>query len=570
MTGTRFAESSQTEFKDLSVPRQSTYDASIAPFISTSKESSSFCYIERIPPEILAKIFLLANGQQGIPIHDDPNRASDAPMIFSSVDRLWRQIATETPQLWTYIHISHRRPNFLLQTLAHIERSGDLPLDITIWWRPSDEPLNKFRGKRADKASTALFHKTVKTWSGVIEEQLQALLRYTGRWRSFQLMLDSLELMHTHLTWLVPVSAPGLTHLSLVYEDIVNHMEETHLYEPVGPLFTGGSPLAISTVMVHGVSVKLLPHPCRHLRSLHLGQSEDCPVYSPPLPELLNFINGSSLRDLQFTQILCEGEFTPNSDVWPHEVVRLPSLEKLHIQDDFTFWVTTFLARTHIPNLRILELRLEKVYESYDEFVDTMVRPYADLQRSMLRSVQALQITNLPYERDLYLDSQSSDIPIYHELDNLRVIMVDCSSGRCCYDAFPERLLRFTCFPSQLDFPPDHHPRIPLPRLRTVVLRNPNIREVKKLVTARKAAGVPIQRLFLMRGKKYMALDPADALWFSQHLETFAELSSEEDEGYKQFSLLSPPADITLKRLLEADLAAERVGVSFMDVFTRP
>lgn len=109
---------------------------------------------------------------------------------------------------------------------------------------------------------------------------------------------------------------------------------------------------------------------------------------------------------------------------------------------------------------------------------------------------------------------------------------------------------------------------MPLPRLSTVVLRDPDVEKVKELVAARKATGVPIRRLLLQQSRRESDtpdLDTADALWFSQNLEVFAVFSSEEDKGYKPLSMMSP-VDRTLQRLSEADLAAERDGVSFMDV----
>ncbi|KAK7016747.1 hypothetical protein VNI00_018852 [Paramarasmius palmivorus] len=59
--------------------------------------------IRRIPCEVLSRIFLFCTPQEDIPCREF---ATDAPQILAAVCRLWRQVASNNPLLWTHVFVS--------------------------------------------------------------------------------------------------------------------------------------------------------------------------------------------------------------------------------------------------------------------------------------------------------------------------------------------------------------------------------------------------------------------------------------------------------------------------------
>ncbi|KAK7052908.1 hypothetical protein VNI00_004228 [Paramarasmius palmivorus] len=62
----------------------------------------------RIPCEVLSRIFLFCTPQEDIPCREfaTPDSPQDAPQILAAVCRLWRQVASNNPLLWTCVYVS--------------------------------------------------------------------------------------------------------------------------------------------------------------------------------------------------------------------------------------------------------------------------------------------------------------------------------------------------------------------------------------------------------------------------------------------------------------------------------
>ncbi|KAJ7771664.1 hypothetical protein B0H16DRAFT_1514261, partial [Mycena metata] len=214
--------------------------------------------IRRVPPEILAAIFLqLAAIEAQNSRHSMDYSLYDglvekkymarpllhrAPLIFGEVSRAWRKISLSTPRLWS--SISLRCGNKELQTnsalcAAWLKRAGSLPLSIR-FSRPSiqEEPIS---------------HGVTRNY----QDLLETILPYSNRWRFVHFenlpaptydIIDSLPLnsvpileslsvehlagpRHTMLQdtpWAKLKIAPKLTHLSFAKiraANIVVHRE---------------------------------------------------------------------------------------------------------------------------------------------------------------------------------------------------------------------------------------------------------------------------------------------------------------------------------------------------------
>ncbi|KAJ6535424.1 hypothetical protein B0H19DRAFT_1383033 [Mycena capillaripes] len=82
---------------------------------------------DNLPDEVLAMIFKLL-ADLPLPLL---NRTPPDPVAASRVNRRWRTVALDSPELWTNIRISHRSRSFHWGSVF-VRRSGSYPLDISI------------------------------------------------------------------------------------------------------------------------------------------------------------------------------------------------------------------------------------------------------------------------------------------------------------------------------------------------------------------------------------------------------------------------------------------------------
>ncbi|KAF7352438.1 hypothetical protein MVEN_01208400 [Mycena venus] len=115
-------------------------------------DSRDIDHTERIPPEILAEIFLFTNDavftKVAVFTNDaeftndagvvEPGGPDNPPWLFGQICCRWRAVALSTPELWCYLTpvvsiLQHLPPSAILPVLsAYLERSGQLPLTLTV------------------------------------------------------------------------------------------------------------------------------------------------------------------------------------------------------------------------------------------------------------------------------------------------------------------------------------------------------------------------------------------------------------------------------------------------------
>ncbi|KAK7052285.1 F-box domain-containing protein [Favolaschia claudopus] len=130
-----------------------------------------------LPPEITAEIFLhcLPSGTCVEP------SLSAAPLLLTQICRQWRQIALDTPGLWSSLQITNEENQEISIELVSLwlSRSGTLPLDINFhWWDES-------------RAGSAIV----------------AGISFASRWRDIELALPLTSFAHLDLRM---VSMPNL------------------------------------------------------------------------------------------------------------------------------------------------------------------------------------------------------------------------------------------------------------------------------------------------------------------------------------------------------------------------
>ena len=98
-----------------------------APGDLINKVTANKLPILKFPPEILGEIFIAC-----LPSHPGPNR-NEAPLLVCRICSGWRTVALSTPELWSFIYITHRKQRLNEEMLsAWLTRSGDCPLSIDL------------------------------------------------------------------------------------------------------------------------------------------------------------------------------------------------------------------------------------------------------------------------------------------------------------------------------------------------------------------------------------------------------------------------------------------------------
>ncbi|KAJ7735862.1 hypothetical protein DFH07DRAFT_927960, partial [Mycena maculata] len=91
--------------------------------------------VRRIPPEILADIFLCCRDNSAKSSHYSVTDAREAPLLLARVSSHWRNVVHNTPGLWDTVSLSGK-PHFGVSaaSLFHnlLSRSPTLPLTVSL------------------------------------------------------------------------------------------------------------------------------------------------------------------------------------------------------------------------------------------------------------------------------------------------------------------------------------------------------------------------------------------------------------------------------------------------------
>ncbi|KAK7043199.1 hypothetical protein VNI00_008553 [Paramarasmius palmivorus] len=267
--------------------------------------------IRKVPIDVLRDIFLQSMPENGFPAC----RASEAPLVFTRICRLWREVAISTPTLWNRIYIHLPTPNpdpgqpitekFL--AYLHLWRDG-----VLVWLRRSGTvPLVVSLRGGLDRCSVQEW--VFKLHAGVVLQ----LLECTSRWRSLSLN----------------VSAE-------IWRIVAMSKAEMPLLEALAAPF----PIGLTTVEEYENFLKAVVKRAPSLRKLYLGSLPDnLPVRWDYLTEVSLQPPGwpRELRMSQAIQVLyfsCTSlrHFTANiqieTDGQPtFSPITLPSLQTLNI-----------------------------------------------------------------------------------------------------------------------------------------------------------------------------------------------------------------------------------------------
>jgi hypothetical protein len=251
--------------------------------------ANSLAHVSLLPPEVLVEIFNA--GRQMTSYYE-----SSFPLLVPHVFGHWREVALQSPGLWTYIYIGGGSKSEAILDL-YLERSLEQSLDIemiySIWTKPSGDEI------------------------GTLHRDLFSnLARHAIRWRHLHIKVS----MQPHLTWMFnhlrDLHAPRLELFHLEIEDDAVDPESCNI-------FRAGTSL-LSSVILCGDALQFGLPPLNSVSNLEPGPHTRHYLHRE-LYEAL--VTPQALSKLVLRHHLHVQRICPNLPL----PVELPSLQSLEI-----------------------------------------------------------------------------------------------------------------------------------------------------------------------------------------------------------------------------------------------
>ncbi|KDQ15580.1 hypothetical protein BOTBODRAFT_31473 [Botryobasidium botryosum FD-172 SS1] len=305
---------------------------------------SGLAPINCLPVELLSQIFVLGfldefYGEEKLKLVEDAKDEDDdeADLEFSTlvthVCHHWREVALQTPSMWTYLEMVDNYPAFE-KTMAWIERSKACLLEFDLDF--SSEYYEDFGRNEMNVV-------------------LDLIMPHIARWCAFSLIVDAFEPMHTFLARM-QAPAPNLRELELYNNaelDTLEAFSPPHLRTPI-KLPHNVAP-KLERFSVWSVHILWPVFPFTNL--IHLELAYHTPDVRPSWGDFIGMLNASpNLRSLALidswpplsSYAACEGptvqlpsvvEFKLVLSSEPPDLIhlintlRMPNLRKLHLGD---------------------------------------------------------------------------------------------------------------------------------------------------------------------------------------------------------------------------------------------
>ncbi|KAF7982884.1 hypothetical protein HWV62_25128 [Athelia sp. TMB] len=446
---------------------------------------------------------------------DDGTPTTTLPfqVLVSHVCSHWRTVAVETPVLWSTIKFVDE-PSPFTRCKEWLHRSKDLPIEVIIDCtreadtEASDSEMDVDAGKPEEPFYT---HSDLHTI-------LEIVTPHAARWRVFEVEVNEYSFMRIVTDALAALpAAPALQILQLHHygeeaDDEYEFFLPAELRDPAPVLFAGNAP-KLEQLALWGVHLDWSAAANRFLAGLKdVELAYHAQDVRPTWAELAALLAGSPALD---TLSLClSGPRGAPSDWAAERAVPLPSLRSLvlafHPPEDLCALVRLLPT----PNLTSLSLDLEE--GDYSAFAALLAAPEPGgaSKKSLLSGLEHLKLSGLPCA------PATVDV-MYEQLGALRSINLKL------FDEFLDAR-----FFERLTQPIDpaaktHPPAFYLPHLDTLTTSGVPGAEMRRLVEARKKAGVPVKRLFMCEDDD---VSMQDEVWFRAQLETFELFEPSDDE----------------------------------------
>ncbi|KAG8793173.1 hypothetical protein FRC12_003683 [Ceratobasidium sp. 428] len=300
--------------------------------------SSTLSPVHTLPPEILARIFQIA---QTSPSHASSPSSPSPGHTFAQVCSYWRATATNLPYLWTHICIAPTQTSYEYATLS-LHRSKGLPIYMNIY------------RQKVEKWDRYLYKMRWKT-----------LLASMGRHVHALNIVDSFDSPETSLgqtiRLLLSHGSPG------VMSTLHIRRPETGQIESLNPLSAGQSDSAvlhsISVLHLGNISIPWTSTIYHNLVDLRLQFHYDPQsILTSQLAGILAASLGLTILKLEFINIV------PSEDWNEEKLVRLAHLKVLYLNNLGKNGLVALMSTLSLSScLDTLEVGIHDCYDRYSE-----------------------------------------------------------------------------------------------------------------------------------------------------------------------------------------------------------
>jgi len=450
--------------------------------------------------------------------YDEDDYDDDAELPFqvlvSHVCKHWRDVAVESPALWTTITFTEGAP--FEKSRIWIERSKGRPLDINIDCTipaDGDPDANPDEDKSDEEASEEEESKEPPPFFSKddLSTILDIITPHVERWRTLEVMVNIYEYVHNIMQRLVQCSSAPLLEILQLY-----HYEDCEEYDTFEPahfktpflLFNGNAP-NLTHVALWGVHLPWEESTfLSGLTDLELAyHAKDV---RPSFEAFANILRSSP--EIHTLTLCLSGPAGDFAD-WGGEMIELPSLKDLVLCYHEPSYIESLMRLISVPNVHSLALDYDE--GDYSSFLRQLTRPLKGMKKSLLAGLEHLKISGLP------CDHKSMDL-MFEQLANLKSINLNCTGDETFFDKLmkpvPSSFLVATGKVS-----------LYCPNLHTITTTGIEGAKMKQFVETRRAAGIPLTKVLMSEEDD---VDIKEEKWLRDHLETleFFEPSDSEEE----------------------------------------
>ncbi|KAJ3747298.1 hypothetical protein DFH05DRAFT_1540934 [Lentinula detonsa] len=454
-------------------------------------------------------------------------------VLVSHVCRHFREVAIESPLLWTTLHF--QAGTSLERAQTWLERSKGHPLQIEMdCTTPEDEDgeeeeINPFTPDEDTPASEVDPPSPPKNLSEPEEAHLEAgpshltqaqiseimdiIIPAVDRWRIFSVTASYYDAIHLILERFSKCSSAPLLEVLEMY-----HYEDCEEFQVFTPpelntkfMIFGGVAPKLKSVALWGVhidwdaSLPLL----NDLRDLEIAyHAEDV---RPSFQTFSNII--ASSPELESLSLCLSGPAGTAKD-WAHTPIDIPSVKSLTLCHHEPAYIEALLPLLHLPN--VVELLLDYDSADYTEFALLLAKPLPGRTKSILSGLDHLKIGGLPSNRN-------ARQLMLEQLVNLKSICLNCAGDE---DEFFERLKELKPTPSESG---PTQSVVFCPHLTTLMTTGVDGSAMRNFVEVRKQGGAPLSKVSMSEEDD---LDEKEETWLREHLDEldFFEPSDSEEE----------------------------------------
>lgn len=440
----------------------------------------------------------------------DSTSDEDPPfqILASHVCRHWREVALNLHVLWTTLAFDGCLK--LEKSKVFIDRAKGLPLNIYMDCESLEDDTDE-----EDPPQGVLSQDDLKQILDLIEPEV-------SHWGEIEFHFDNYDYVQILLSRLHQLPSAPLLKKFHVFQHGDEESHESNYDDMINYLpFHGNAPLLESAVF-WGIHIDWDNSPCflRGLRHLELSYHDN--DVRPSYTTFIQLIKNSP--DLRFLELslsgpaLASGAQFDDEDQWGPEPFDIPSVHYLTLQFHEPQAASALIQHFYFPNLCGLKLNFDA--EDYTSFVYKLLVPVKGRPKSILSGLESLEISGLPC-------NVASAEAMLKQLTKLKTLCLKCYG--------PEELMIF-----QKLIHPSHGreetkavtetlPDIFCPLLETLTVTLVDESLVKRLVTARKTAGVPLKKLRL--SNETVSKETHD--WLENQVEVveYFEPSDSEEEG---------------------------------------